>query len=241
MTLRISHRGHTLTQEQLDAITPVLNAIMQGEIEDDESVRFAAVEKALKDADCPVPKEGERPVSDFEREERYIVVKLKDTTTFQRSQLNNCLVENKIPTRECVVVEDDWAPIYGETWENVRRYAKGQQSIGQERDSLDREIAQHDTDRSAERVARMKAERRADALEAHAQKLEALAHALCGKYIANRHDPRYTFISCITPSSKDVRQGTSEVGNLWLNLAGVLDEKPETSVNYTAAEEKANG
>lgn len=59
MTLRISHRGHTLTQEQLDAITPVLNAIMQDEIEDDESVRFAAIEKALKDADCPVPKEND--------------------------------------------------------------------------------------------------------------------------------------------------------------------------------------
>lgn len=59
MTLRISHRGHTLTQEQLDAITPVLNAIMQDEIEDDESVRFATIEKALKDADCPVPREND--------------------------------------------------------------------------------------------------------------------------------------------------------------------------------------
>ncbi|NWO10208.1 hypothetical protein HLV40_07330 [Chromohalobacter salexigens] len=70
-------------------------------------------------------------MSDFQREERYVVFKIADLTHDQRVALSKARIVHTIPTRECVVVEHDW-PIYEETWENVQRLAEGRESIGAE-------------------------------------------------------------------------------------------------------------
>lgn len=74
-------------------------------------------------------------MSNFEHEERYIVVKLKDIDGPAELSLRDYLAHIGIPTHECVVVEPDW-PVYEETWENVQRLAEGKPSIRQERDAL---------------------------------------------------------------------------------------------------------
>lgn len=70
-------------------------------------------------------------MSNFTREERYIVVKIKDMSLIQRNALFDARMAHSIPTRECVVVERDW-PIYEETWENVQRLVEGRPSIQEE-------------------------------------------------------------------------------------------------------------
>ena len=47
-------------------------------------------------------------MSEFKREDRYIVVKLKHLAGLQRAPLRNFLRENHVPQIECVVVEHDW-------------------------------------------------------------------------------------------------------------------------------------
>ncbi len=74
-------------------------------------------------------------MSQFQREERYIVVKLKRIDSDTQDDLREFLVSYQIPTEQCVVVEHDW-PIHEETWENVERLAKGHKSIREERDQL---------------------------------------------------------------------------------------------------------
>jgi hypothetical protein len=51
----------------------------------------------------------------FERENRYIVVKLTDLDPTQHEAILDILDLQYIPTRECVVVEAHW-PIYEEVW-----------------------------------------------------------------------------------------------------------------------------
>lgn len=48
--MHIIHRGHELSQQQLDAIVPVLNESMHG-----KQRLEAAIDKALEAAGCPVP------------------------------------------------------------------------------------------------------------------------------------------------------------------------------------------
>lgn len=57
MSLSISHRGHELTQRQLDVLVPVLNRRMHGEIKERDFE--AECDKALNAAGCPVPVQGE--------------------------------------------------------------------------------------------------------------------------------------------------------------------------------------
>lgn len=79
-------------------------------------------------------------MSNFKREERYIVVKLIDLLESGKQERDlRCFLGGKaIPTRACVVVEPDW-PIYEETWENVQRLAEGRPSIRDEWDALARQ------------------------------------------------------------------------------------------------------
>lgn len=63
-------------------------------------------------------------MSDFQREERYIVVKRKDIDEEQERDLGWWLEHVGIPTRECVVVEPDW-PIYEQVWGMVKALAEG--------------------------------------------------------------------------------------------------------------------
>jgi len=79
-------------------------------------------------------------MSDFQREERYIVVKLADLAEADQKDLRRYLSVKDIRTRECVVVEPDWEPIYEETWANVERYAAGRPSIGQEHQARGEEL-----------------------------------------------------------------------------------------------------
>lgn len=79
-------------------------------------------------------------MSDFEREERYIVIKRKHLSPDEEILLRQLLLVQSTPTIECVVVEHDW-PIYEETWDNVQRLAEGHQSIKEELSSLSQAVA----------------------------------------------------------------------------------------------------
>lgn len=75
-------------------------------------------------------------MSEFKREERYIVIKRSDfrPNGKQEEALRRFLSETAIPTREAVVVEPHH-PHYEETWENVRRVVEGEPTIAEERDA----------------------------------------------------------------------------------------------------------
>lgn len=63
-------------------------------------------------------------MSEFEREERYIVIKRKHLDDIQDHHIKYWLRENNIPTVECVVVEADW-PNYEHVWSTVEAVADG--------------------------------------------------------------------------------------------------------------------
>lgn len=67
-------------------------------------------------------------MSEFKREERYIVLKLKNMYELERKRLNHWLKVNDYEEfkTECVVVESDW-PIYEEAWDMVQRLAEGRE------------------------------------------------------------------------------------------------------------------
>lgn len=64
-------------------------------------------------------------MSDFQREDRYIVVKRKDLDVHMAEGLEAYLYHQGIPRRECVVVEPDW-PNYEHVWDTVRQVAQGE-------------------------------------------------------------------------------------------------------------------
>lgn len=55
MSLSITHRGQKLSQEQLDALLPVLNDNMHGKIK--QGHFHAACDAALEAAGCPIKQE----------------------------------------------------------------------------------------------------------------------------------------------------------------------------------------
>ena len=67
-------------------------------------------------------------MSEFKREERYIVVKLKHLAGLQVAPLRNFLRENRVPTLNCVVVESDW-PEYEPVWQMIERRMSGQPAV----------------------------------------------------------------------------------------------------------------
>lgn len=81
-------------------------------------------------------------MAEFKREERYIVIKRKHLDLSTEGRLRGVLYDLDISTVECVVVEEDWHPIYQETWKNVQRLAEGKPSIGEERDSLQSQLSE---------------------------------------------------------------------------------------------------
>jgi len=64
-------------------------------------------------------------MSEFKKEERYIVVKIKKLLPEQVQCLRQYLFSQGIETVECVVVESDW-PNYEHVWETVRQVAAGE-------------------------------------------------------------------------------------------------------------------
>lgn len=84
-------------------------------------------------------------MSEFKREERYIVVKLKHLAGLQVAPLRNFLRDNRVPTLDCVVVEKDW-PEYERVWRSIERRMTSQpiedfDRVTAERDSARAEIA----------------------------------------------------------------------------------------------------
>lgn len=63
-------------------------------------------------------------MSDFKREERYIVFKIKDLTLDQTCDLRDYIAEQGIKAPECVVVESDW-PNYEHVWQTIEQVANG--------------------------------------------------------------------------------------------------------------------
>lgn len=57
-------------------------------------------------------------MSEFKREERYIVIKLSDLDEEQLGTLEYIVYRHNIPRRESVVIESDW-PIYDDVWDMV--------------------------------------------------------------------------------------------------------------------------
>ena len=75
-------------------------------------------------------------MSEFKREERYIVIKRKYLDEAKIAYLNGLLrFYLNVESEECVVVEADW-PIYGETWENIERLTKSLPSLKQECEAI---------------------------------------------------------------------------------------------------------
>jgi hypothetical protein len=58
--------------------------------------------------------------SEFQREERYVVIKLKDLSEDQITALRRFIEYFRIETRECAVVEADW-PIYEQVWNMIEK------------------------------------------------------------------------------------------------------------------------
>lgn len=63
-------------------------------------------------------------MSDFKREERYIVIKHKRIDQDQGEAIREVLDSYQIPTEDCVVVEHDW-PIYESVWEMIQGLYEG--------------------------------------------------------------------------------------------------------------------
>jgi hypothetical protein len=62
--------------------------------------------------------------ADFQREERYIVIKRKHLSKEQEATLRRALAVNHIETVECVVVEADW-PEYDLVWQMIEDRVTG--------------------------------------------------------------------------------------------------------------------
>ena len=63
-------------------------------------------------------------MSEFKRDERYIVVKLKRIDGDTAEALRDFLQGWQVPTEECVVVEHDW-PNYEATWSAIQQIEEG--------------------------------------------------------------------------------------------------------------------
>ncbi|MDW0360873.1 hypothetical protein Q8G38_16285 [Halomonas venusta] len=108
---------------------------------------------------------------EFKREHgRYFVIKDKDLTPEQRFALNQTLNNQGIPTRECVVIENDW-PIYEAAWDMVQRLAEGrEQSIAE----IEQERDDYEAAEQVQMALRKKADERVAELEAHVEHLDWL-------------------------------------------------------------------
>lgn len=68
-------------------------------------------------------------MSDFKREERYIVLKLKKLSLQDAAKIRHNIFVNgwEKALTECVVVESDW-PIYDDVWGMVEKLAETNQA-----------------------------------------------------------------------------------------------------------------
>lgn len=121
-------------------------------------------------------------MSEFKREERYIVVKLKHLAGLQVAPLRNFLRENRVPTLDCVVVEADW-PEYEPVWQMIERRMTGQPAVSaaEELDAVlywRKKHANGLKTRDALQALLTAADERADALEAEVARLNKVKLSL---------------------------------------------------------------
>lgn len=109
---------------------------------------------------------GRWEVSEFKREERYIVLKRRDMTKDEEAGLREYILQQGLITRECVVVEPDWA-IYDIVWHLVERVATGQRLPFMTDEDPDKIRAERDK-------AEQRAERDLDAFHILCQSLKRL-------------------------------------------------------------------
>lgn len=72
----------------------------------------------------------------IDREERYTVIKHKDLTADDRSDLDQLIQSRHIPTRECLVIESDW-PEYEPAWRMIEDRVTGAATRQPEGDGLE--------------------------------------------------------------------------------------------------------
>lgn len=71
----------------------------------------------------------DKPTQEFQREERYIVVKRKQLDEETEAELRRFLQIQSIPTVECVIVESDW-PEYETVWKMIEDRVTGNTRSG---------------------------------------------------------------------------------------------------------------
>lgn len=73
--------------------------------------------------ECETPKPAAQETPDFEREERFIVIKRKHLSRAKEEALRQHLHDDGIDTVDCVVVESDW-PEYETVWHMIAARAR---------------------------------------------------------------------------------------------------------------------
>lgn len=139
-------------------------------------------------------------MSDFQREDRYVVVKLSRLSPAEQDDLRSFIADEDLPTEECVVVESDW-PNYEDTWKAVQQVEAGMYEPG-EKERLQSELT----------AARDEAER----LRGRCGELEADANRF--KFIARRESHQSMAmvnheIACISgenPTEDQFREAVDE-------------------------------
>ncbi|HGM8024901.1 TPA: hypothetical protein ACKP9T_005116 [Pseudomonas aeruginosa] len=84
-------------------------------------------------------------MSEFKREERYLVLKLKDLSPAAEEHIRQYVAARNLPNRQCVVVESDW-PEYELVWTMIEARVAGRPSameiLAAEAQALRKEVAQ---------------------------------------------------------------------------------------------------
>ncbi|HGP4248532.1 TPA: hypothetical protein ACLM19_004711 [Pseudomonas aeruginosa] len=83
-------------------------------------------------------------MSEFKREERYLVLKLKDLSPAAEEHIRQYVAARNLPNRQCVVVESDW-PEYELVWTMIEARVAGRPSameiLAAEAQALREEVA----------------------------------------------------------------------------------------------------
>ncbi len=81
---------------------------------------------------------GGGSMSEFKREERYVVLKLKQMTEADECSLREFIHYRELTTVDCVVIESKWDN-HAEVWESVQRLSEDRESLSDELERVKRE------------------------------------------------------------------------------------------------------
>lgn len=85
----------------------------------------------------------ENRVSEFKREERYIVIKRKYLSDIDENEVRGLLERRGIETRECVVIESSWSPEYEQAWKMIENRFNGTSDNQSTFRELEEQLAEH--------------------------------------------------------------------------------------------------